>query len=418
MTKALTARAVEAAQPDPDKRVEIRDGALVGLRLVIQPSGKKSWALRYTFGGRYRKMTLGRYPALTLLDARGNAREALQQAEEGTDPAAARLEEKAKARDPERIERDKLKSIVKAYLNRKGAKLRSADHVRRYFETELLPKLGEHDIQTITRRDLVDLLDAIVDRGSPITANRVFANTRALFNWAKGRGVISESPLDGMTMPAEEKSRDRVLSGREIRVFWQATEELGEPFGPLYRLLLLTGQRLREVAHMTESEISGEVWTIPGKRAKNGEPHAVPLSPLALATLKAARRIKSDAGYLFTTNGETPVSGFTKAKARLDKAMARLASVDAGEPVEIEPFVIHDLRRTAASGMAELRIAPHICEAVLNHRSGTVSGIARVYNRHDYADEKREALEAWANRVAAIVGEQTPNNVVALEARR
>lgn len=416
--KRLTDAAVSNLKADPEKRIEVPDPGIPGLYLVIQPTGAKSWAFRYRFDGRTRKLTLGRYPVLSLADARKTALEKHDLIDAGTDPGVLKQEAKAASRDPEKKERGKLKTVIKAYLRRKARKLRSIDHVRRYFETELLPTLGEREIHTITRRDMTELFDAIVERGSPITANRTFANTRAMFRWAKGAGYVAESPIDGMQMPAEENSRDRILDADEIALLWRATGDLGEPFGPLYRLLLLTGQRLREVAHMTESEISGNVWTIPGARAKNGEPHAVPLSRLAMETLKGVQRIAGKPGYIFTTNGEAPVSGFTKGKARLDKAMARLAAADAGEPVEIDPFVIHDLRRTAASGMAELRIAPHVCEAVLNHRSGTVSGVARVYNRHDYAEEKREALEAWANRIAAIVGEQTADNVVTLEARR
>jgi integrase len=288
-------------------------------------------------------------------------------------------------------------------MKRHASRNRSAQHIERYFKTELVPVLGSKPAAKVTRADLVDLFDAIVDRGSPVTANRVFANTRALFNWAVGRGAVEQNPLSGMQMPAEEKSRDRVLNSEEIAWLWEATKEIGSPFGPLYRLLLLTGQRLREVAHMSTTEIDGNVWTIPGARAKNGEPHAVPLSPLALETIKDVRMTCDTGIFLFTTNGETPVSGFAKAKSRLDKAMKRLASEKAATPVTIEPFVIHDLRRTVASGMAELGVAPHVCEAVLNHRSGTVSGVARVYNRHDYAVEKRGALEAWANCVAAII---------------
>lgn len=415
MTRALTAKSVETAKPDPEKRIEIRDGALIGLRLQVQPTGRKSWLLRYTHEGRYRKLTLGRYPAMSLLEAREEARARLREVEHGRDPAAAEKAEKARARDDKREGRNKLANLVEEYGRKHLLKKRSGEHSMRYLRVELVRELGDRDIQEVTKRDLVDLFDAIVERGSPVTANRTFAHTRAMFNWARGRGVIDQSPLDGMKLPAPETSRDRVLSEHELRLFWQATEALEYPFGPLYRLLLLTGQRLREVAHMRASEVDGDLWTIPGARAKNGDPHGVPLSPLARSILDDLPRV-GVCPYLFTTNGETPVSGFTKGKARLDREMARIAEAEAGEPVELERFVIHDLRRTAASGMAELRIPPHVTEAVLNHRSGTVSGIARVYNRHDYADEKREALEAWANRVRSIV-EGDQGNVIQLEAR-
>ena len=409
MAKALTARAVETVKPDPTKRVEIPDAALPSFYLVVQPSGAKSWALRYRHGGKSRKLTLGRYPAFGLKEARSEAGKALQLLEHGTDPGVVKKAAQGEARDIEKTGRDKMATVIDLFIRRHAQRNRRWRDVLAMFRREVLPKWGEKRIQDITKREAVNLLDAIVDRGSPITANRLRAHLNTLFGWAKHRDIITSSPLEGIKPPAAEKPRDRVLSDQEIRWFWKACDKLGQPFGPLYQFLLLTGQRLREGAEMVESEVDGDIWTIPAARSKNGDEHTVPLSEAAMHLLASLRRIKGN--FLFTTTGTSPVSGFTRAKARLDSMMADIASHAMGEPVEIAPFTIHDLRRTAATGMAGLRFPPHVVEAVLNHKSGTRRGVAGVYNRFNYAGEKRATLKAWAKLLMEITGD-TPSAVV------
>ena len=398
----LTAATVDKMQPT-DRRQEIPDSLCTGLYLTVQPTGKKGWQVRYRHGGVHRRMTLGGYPVLSLADARQRARDTMAAATEGRDPAGE--VKAAKAPKPE-DDRDKLAAVIGLFMKRHAAHNRRAADVAAMFRRDVLPKWGDRDIHEITKRDVIDLLDGIVDRGSPITANRLLAHLRTLWTWAKGRDIITVSPFDGIKPPSPEKSRDRVLTDQEIIWFWRACEKLGQPFGPLYRLLLLTGQRLREVAEMTEGEMRGNLWIIPAARVKNGDEHSVPLSEAVSAVLGAVQRISGKAGYVFTTTGQSPVSGFTRAKGRLDKLMADIANEGRAEGIdriEIPPFTIHDLRRTAASGMAGLRFPPHVVEAVLNHRSGTRRGVAGVYNRFDYADEKRAALEAWGNYVTRLV---------------
>ena len=398
----LTAATVDKMQPT-DRRQEIPDSLCTGLYLTVQPTGKKGWQVRYRHGGVHRRMTLGGYPVLSLADARQRARDTMAAATEGRDPAGE--VKAAKAPKPE-DDRDKLAAVIGLFMKRHAAHNRRAADVAAMFKREIMAKWGERAIHEITKRDAIDLLDAIVDRGSPITANRLLAHLRTVWTWAKGRDIITTSPFDGIKPPSPEKSRDRVLTDQEIIWFWRACEKLGQPFGPLYRLLLLTGQRLREVAEMTEGEMRGNLWIIPAARVKNADEHSVPLSEAASAVLGAVQRISGKAGYVFTTTGQSPVSGFTRAKGRLDKLMADIANEGRAEGIdriEIPPFTIHDLRRTAASGMAGLRFPPHVVEAVLNHRSGTRRGVAGVYNRFDYADEKRAALEAWGNYVTRLV---------------
>lgn len=405
----LTAQTVDRLQPT-DRRQEVPDALCTGLYLVVQPTGKKSWQVRYRHGGTHRRMTLGAYPVLSLAEARARARDALAAADEGRDPSGeVRASKAAKQASPE----DTVDAVITLFLKRHASHNRRADDVAAMFRREVQEKWGAREIQTVTKRDVIALLDGVIDRGSPITANRLRAHLNTLFNWAKGRDILQVNPLDGIKPPAPETARERVLSQEEIRLFWAACETLGYPFGPIYQLLLLTGQRLREVAEMPRSEITGTLWTLPGERAKNGDDHAVPLAPAAVALIEALPHLGK---LLFTTTGITPVSGFTRAKVKLDKLMNEAANKDVppgADPVEIPPFTIHDLRRTAATGMAGLRFPPHVVEAVLNHRSGTRRGVAGVYNRFDYADEKREALEAWARFVAELV-EGKAGNVVRL----
>jgi integrase len=286
------------------------------------------------------------------------------------------------------------------------------------FRREVFYEWGDRPIQSITKRDALAVLDGIVDRGSPITANRLRAHLNTLMNWAKGRDIVQSNPLDGIRPLAPERPRDRVLSDDEIRLFWNATAAMGYPFGNLFRLLLLTGQRLREVAEMTRNEVDDGIWTLPAARTKNGDEHIIPLQAEARAIVDALPQIGRSA-YLFTTTGETPVSGFTRAKEKLVRLMSEAANVrlpQGANPVVIPPFTIHDLRRTAATGMAGLRLPPHVVEAVLNHKSGTRRGVASVYNRHDHLEEKREALAAWGGAVAAIIQGQ-PDTVVEIDAK-
>jgi len=414
MARALTAKAVEALKADPEKRIEVPDPALSGLYLVVQPSGSKSWALRYRFGGKPAKLTLGRWPVMGVADARAAATEALDTLDHGRNPAG---EKKAREEAAAQTNRDTVAAVIELFLRRHASHNRRGDDVAAMFKREIMKKWGEREIQSIGKRDVIEVLDAIVDRGSPVTANRLRAHLNTLFNWAKGRDIVQANPLDGIKPPAPEKPRDRVLTDDEIRLFWNACDGLAYPFGPLYRILLLTGQRLREVAEMTWREVDGNTWTLPADRSKNGDEHVIPLSPEVLAILEGLPRIGR---YAFTTTGETPVSGFTRAKERLDKLMDEAVNKDlpeGAEPVKIPPFTIHDLRRTAATGMAGLRFPPHVVEAVLNHRSGTRRGVAGVYNRFDYADEKRAALDAWARRVAALI-EGEAGNVVRIERAR
>jgi integrase len=289
---------------------------------------------------------------------------------------------------------------------------------------EVLSQWGSRTVHEITRRDVHDLLDAIVSRGSPVTANRALAVVRKMFAWAASRDIVTASPCVGINPPTAEKSRDRVLSDEELRLVWRGAEIIGWPFGPLVQILILTVQRRDEVADMKRTELRPQdrLWVIPKERVKNGQEHEVPLSELASELFEGLPQIGRSA-LVFTMTGETPVSGFSRAKKRLDAEILKLQRADAvarGEnPDKVQPlsnWTLHDLRRTGASGMARLGINLPVIEKILNHTSGSFRGVVGVYQRHSYADEKRKALDAWASFVQSTVSGKRPANVVTLRA--
>lgn len=222
MARGLTTKGVEAVKPDPARRIEIPDPALSGLYLVVQISGLKSWAVRYRFAGATAKLTLGRWPAMGLAEARAAGAEALEKVERGVDPAA----EKKVAKAAPAPDRNTFEAVVADFMKRHASRNRRADDVAAMFRREVAQRWNGRAIQSITKRDILEVLDGIVDRGSPITANRLRASLNVLFNWAKGRDIIKENPLDGVRPPAPENSRDRVLTDREIVLLWGATDAM------------------------------------------------------------------------------------------------------------------------------------------------------------------------------------------------
>ncbi|WP_171070291.1 tyrosine-type recombinase/integrase [Methylobacterium terricola] len=406
--KVLTVQSVERHKPNPERRLEIPDATLPGFYLVVQPSGAKSWAVRYRINGQPRKYTIGAYPLFDLGAARARAREALQMVALGRDPY---VEKKAAAAAAHVAEKDRVAHVATLYVERHlkpNAKPGYAETAAALITNHVLPRWGNRRIGDIGRIDVIALVDGLTDKGMATGANRVFATTRAMFNFALARGMIPTTPFLGLKPPLAETSRDRVLTDAEVRLVWKAAEAVGYPFGPMVQLLLLTGQRRDEVGKMVWPELDGSVWTIPAVRTKNSLEHVVPLSPQAIAILDAAPRI-AGAGYVLTRSGTTAAADYSAGKKRLDAAMLAIATKEEPEQgrdlkaVSVPPWRLHDLRRTCSSGMARLKVTPHVIEAVLNHRSGTISGVAAVYNRYAYFDEKRAALETWARKVRSLV---------------
>jgi integrase len=411
MARALTQLAIDKLKPETARR-EIPDGQVRGLFLIVQPSGKMSWAIRYRHYGRPRKLTVGGYPEISFKDARAAAMRALSSIAEGKDPAAEKQAVKAAASAARRRTDDVVERVVGDFIN-----LYARRHTRDWKETGRLLKqfaaawegrrLGE-----IGRADVHRVLDGIVARGSPIGANRAFAQLRKLCNWAISRGIVERSPCERIRPPSPETPRDRVLSMDELRLVWNAADDLGYPFSPITKLLILTGARRGEVSGMQWDEIDLEArtWTIPAARSKNRRAHTLPLSPQALEIIKSMPRF-SGSSFVFSQRRNAPV-GFSKAKERLDQ---RIMGAN-GEL--IPPWVLHDIRRSVATGLAGLGVNLPVIERCLNHISGSFGGIVSVYQKYSFSDEMRAAMDAWGRRVESVVKGETAANVIELAAAR
>ena len=379
------------------KRQEIADGQTPGLYLLVQPTGGKSWAVRYSRNGRVKKLTLGSYPALPLAEARRRALSIAASVANGADPAEEKkVERKAAARAPDvvRTVRTIADEFLKRHTDEKNGP-RWAAETKRILDRNILPAIGDRAVAEVGKAEIYDMLNTITDRGAMVAANRVLAVVKKLYRWALGRGYVDRDPCAGITKPGDETKRDRALSDHELARVWRAADSMGYPFGPAVQLLILTGARREEVGAMRRGEVdlAAETWTLPAARTKNNVEHVIPLSDAALSILADAPRIGRRDGFVFTTTGETAISGWSKAKANLDAASG------------VECWRLHDLRRTVATGLAGLRVSLPVVEKILNHVSGSFGGVAGVYQRHAFAEEKREALDKWAARVAAIVGE-------------
>lgn len=399
-------------------RTEIPDAGQPGLYLVVQPSGSMSWAFRYRHAGRPRKMTIGPFvlgedATFTLAKARESAQEASRIVSDGRDPAEVREQEKAQTQEPEPVKVDRVEDVLDEFVKRhvkKKNRESTQKNTEAFIDKRIRPEWKDRDIRSITKRDVVKLLDDIADDGAPESAARVRAILSKFFNWAVDRDIVDASPVPKGSTAKQGASRERVLTDEEVRLVWLACEKVGWPFGPFVKLLILTAQRRNEVAHAVTSEFqlggNNQLWTIPPERSKNGREHLVPLSSVVLEVISGIAGVGET--YLLSTTGETPISGFSKAKKVIDAEMLALAqkhAVASGlnpDDVKLEGWTLHDLRRTAASGMARLGVPVHVIEAVLNHQSGTIKGVAKIYNRYEYLDEKRRALADWAEHVKRI----------------
>ena len=392
------------------------DDALPGFGVKATATGC-SYVIQFRLGGRgapTKRVVIGRHGVLTPEEGRRLAKEELGKVARGEDVAQA----KKGAR--EKLTGLTFADAAKRYLD-------MSDDGQRYIRTKRARLLNSNDIKPIagkpvaliTRADVAAVIDAATIR-SPSAALVLHSHLRTVFAWALSRSLIEADPSSGVPAPAKSKARDRVLSDEEIKAFWQAASELNWPFSSVFKVLLLTGQRREEVAGMRwrEVDLDAGAWTIAKKRCKNSKAHTVDLHPEAIALLDplgdaAAPRLMKDTegkgDLVYSTTGTTPVSGFSKVKARID---ARMQEILGGK---FQPWHTHDLRRTAASGMAALGFLPHVIERVLNHVSGAQGGLVSVYQRHEYRDERKRAIMARGDHLMQLVtGEALPSNVVSL----
>jgi integrase len=381
--RTLTVAAVERIKAPKEGQVDFTDRGYPGLALRVSYGGAKSFVILYNISGRQRRLTLGQYPAMTLLDARDAWRVARQSVARGVDPKA-RSAASAAMGFPE---------VVAEWLKRDQSDNRASSRrqVAGVVKADLLPAWGGRRVDEIGKRDVLNLLDAIADRGAPSMARRVYAHLNRFFRWCVERDIITASPMMAMARPGSGTSRERVLTDDELVAVWRGAEELG-PFGAVTRLLMLTGSRLNEIAQMEWRELSDDAISLPGDRTKNGLPHIVTLSAPAKLLIAELPHI-ADCDFVFSTDGRKSITSWSRAKDKLDEAS------------EVSGWRLHDIRRSVATGMAEIGIPPHIIEACLNHVSGHKAGVAGVYNKAAYATEKASALQAWGRYVSMLLNE-------------
>jgi integrase len=353
----------------------------------------------YRFQGKARRMTLGTYPALGLADARVQYAKAKQSLQNKADPGAQKIARRRRENSAETIN-----DLAEEYLEKWARpRKRSAAEDERILRKDVLPAWGMRKAKDITRRDVILLLDKVVDRGSPIMANRTLAVVRRMFNFAVARDILGATPATMVQAPAKENQRERVLSPDEIRVFWNGLSKAD--MSPAVRLVLklelVTAQRKGELVGAARSEIDFEesVWTIAAERSKNGKAHRVPLSSLALELIRSARDLAGGSPWLFPSpRGDGSITPESVNHA-LRKALLRSAKKPK-PAIELKNVTPHDLRRTAASGMTSLGIGRLTVAKVLNH---VETGVTAVYDRHGYDAEKRSALNAWADHLEGIL---------------
>lgn len=363
----LTAKLVER-WPSTEKRIEVADTQALGLYLIVQPSGSKSWAFRGRRDGRNYKLTLGHWPNMQLADAR-----------------AAAL---AHANAPTvHLDGCTVTEAAERYITQHLSTLRTGRALERTVRSVILPAIGSLQLAEVRKSHVVEMLDAVKAR-APVQANRAYALTGTLFKWCVERDLLSASPMVGVSKPTRERERDRVLTDTELKALWRAFTLYGWPFGSACKLMLLTAQRRGEVSGMRWQDLSDAEWHLSAEQTKNGKQHTVALSTQALALIAELPRLKGD--YVFRSmRGNFAATSWSQAKLKFDALSG------------VSDWRIHDLRRTAATGMARLGTRPDVIKRALNHDAG--DGITAIYNRYSYADELRDALQRWADLLYSIV---------------
>jgi integrase len=456
--RRLTATFIEGLPPaPPGRQIDVMDTEVAKLAVRISDRGRKSFVLYTRFPGSSAptRRRLGDPQIMSVADARARARQWLALIADGKDPSEEadkarqqeadrkavtfesvaweflkrqvigaaefdRLSALAREQHPDRPLADALALTIRDPRNRARPRMRKAPVYTKQIARELIAPWGKKPITDIRRADVLDMLDGLVERGSPYSAHNVLGLARRLFNWAIVRGAygIEHSPCDRLkpkdAIGSAKLSRNRVLTDAEIATFWRAAGALGYPWGPCFQLLLLLGQRRSEIAEARWSEIdlANKLWTIPAERMKTGLAHTVPLPDDAVAILQSLPRFKSGdhvfssiTGHGGGAFGRFPITGFGKAKDRLDAAIKQTLP-------DLKPFVTHDLRRTMRTRLSGLPIEDVVREAMIAH---TRKGIAAIYDLHRYDDEKRNGFALWAARLRSIVA-PPPDNVVALKA--
>ena len=414
--KMFTEAGLERLRAPDSGRTEYGDTVVPGLMLRVSDSGVKSWSVLYkvkgeggaspTTGrplkGTQRRISLGIYPILGVKQARETAMDVLQKAFAGSDARVTR-NESLLARQSNTVE-----AVAKRFIDQDAKpNIESWSKIERAFELHVYPEWGERNISDIRRRDVHELLDGLIAKGKTGTASDVRKHLSRLFNWAIDREIIAENPLSGLKRKDLQYKADagRALTDEELRAIWRAADRMNYPFGPYFKMMILTGQRRNEWADAKHSEIcfKRKVLEIPKARFKGRRDHVVPMSPLAWSIYETMPKWNGKDPYVFSTQaGEVPISGFSKAKTYLDELVTEELRKLLGDPeAMLTDYRIHDFRVTCESRLADLGFNQDVRDAVLGHAK---VGLQRTYNKHDYADEKRRALDRYAEHIMGVVG--------------
>jgi integrase len=394
----LTKGAIDSL-PTPQSDLVYWDAATPGFGVKITPKGRKVFVVLYRVGGagsKLRKYTIGPYGRVTLHQARVAAQKVFTAKLEGRDPAAEKREAKR------RVVADRVEDLLETFISQRLSQNRSAAEVSRLLRREVGRAWAGRSIHEIGKRDVVEVVSAVEQRGAPVAANKTLKSIKTFLRWCVGRAVLDQSPAEGVPLPAKEVPRDRVLDDQELTRVVLAARQIGGPYGGIVEFLALTGQRRAEVARLVREELDlvREIWTIPKSRTKNGKEHVVHLSEQSLAVLKRSNQPER---LIFSVFGIKPFQKFSRAKRELDQLCG------------VTGWRLHDLRRTCVSGMARLGVAPHVADKILNHQSGTISGVAAIYQRHEFLAERRVALDLWGAHVAELIKNVVPERRTGLK---
>jgi integrase len=388
----ITDKVIQAATPDNRSEFHVWDIQLPGFGVRVRKTGHKTYVLFYRPRDRkrIRKLTLGSANAINATEARRQAREILGQIAAGKDPADERL---AYRDSSLRVAYDAFKAEHLPKVSREHAR-----HRERIFERHFLPKLGDKVLSKISRAEIKEIIDRIAKKHK-IAACNAHRGFSAFLSWCVEHGLIEHHVLRGSKLPAQYRPRERVLTDNELIKVWNACDRLPKIWKAYFRMLIVTGQRRSEVAWMHWGEINLDqgTWTLPAERTKNRYQHVVPISPLMKKVLDSA---PGKSGFVFPSPiaRTQPIHSFGRATDALRKC------------AQVSPFRLHDLRRTAASIMGQIKIAPHVIEAILNHRSGIISGIAAIYNRYGYESEKLDGLCRYGEYLRALIYNPIPES--------
>lgn len=374
---------LKALKPNPNEEQHFGDVACKGLSLKLTKKGVKSFSYTFRLGSKTGRVTLGQYPDLGLADARMQVEAMRRQVAAGIDPRHVKAEEKSQR---ERTVAEMVTQFIERYAKPKNKSWRQAESNLRLY---LVSALGTKPVSAVKRGDIHAILDQLIKEGKGPSANRALAHMRKFFGWLVERDYLEHSPADHVKKPFTEKRRERVLNDQEIKAIWDASNYLSKPYRAWLRLSLLCGQREMETASIQRSKIEDGLWYLSSNETKNKRENVLPLTRQAMAVIEEL--MAGDGEYLLTSGriGDVPINGFSKAKVQLDRHSG------------VSDWRLHDLRASVATNLGKLGYDRFTIKLVLNHKD---TGVTAVYDRYTYLDEKREALQKWADRLDDIIG--------------